>query len=1003
MRRLVLLLIGVCCWVQLAAQQADALRENIAKWVEVLKPMYASVGDVRLERTRILTKSSVVEVYLNGAASYMLYRESMVDSLYASARAIVHRYYPRYQVVIYADKKRLEFYVPNAERCRLSLDKSRYPVRGRTLTPLVRNLSLPYSVERGLVGRNIALWSSHGLYYNQLQDRWRWQRARLFSTVEDKLTLHYVLNYLVPMLENAGACVMLPHERDTQPLEVVVDNDVWSGQSSYEEYPAEAWRDGGHSGFAPIEVITKRSENPFCAGTYRFARTSREATASVKWMPNLPAAGNYAVYVSYQTVEASIDDALYVVHHAGGVTEFKVNQQQGGGTWIYLGNFFFDAGSNPMRGCVELKNGSRTADGVVTADAVRFGGGMGSVARKPAEAQEVVNYNALVGKRYEVSPYAYRTEPVTSGVPRYLEGARYWLQTAGFAPKVFSRTHGVDDYIDDVSARALWVNALNNGSVLAPDSAGLAIPIDLSLGLHTDAGVKMGDSIVGSLGIFTAPRDEERFADGVSRYVSRELSDGVLTALSRDISSAFGVDWNIRGIWNKGYIEARLQQVPAMLLELLSHQNFTDMRLALDPHFQFVASRAIYKAVLEFVSQRYGVPYVVQPLPVAGFAVERMRGDSLLLSWQPTVDTLTASGALPTGYVVYKKELGGGYDNGTYVSDTSMVFAAKRNVLYSFKVCAVNDGGKSFDSEELCAYVGNNDSVRVLLVNGFDRVSAPDFFATEQYCGLSQGDDCGVPYHKSLSYTGAQYDFERSSLWISDDAPGCGASMSTYDAQTVCGNNFSAVVLHGKALQQAGYSFVSCSRAAVEQGRVHMSNYDVVDLILGKQRSTLIGLDTLHMRYEAMSPTMQRCVEAYCNGGGALLVSGAHLSSDVAKCGGERFLARCLHVAHNTSVVGTSGRVVTHLSPLKLMSDTLQIRTSPTEQGYHVNVVDAFLPQKGAIPVLKYADTGTVAAVAYKGIGRQWVMGFPLEVLIEERQRSELMLDIMNFLVHSQK
>ena len=41
-----------------------------------------------------------------------------------------------------------------------------------------------------------------------------------------------------------------------------------------------------------------------------------------------------------------MSDAKYLVFHKGGVTEFKVNQQIGGGTWVYLGTFEFDKGNN---------------------------------------------------------------------------------------------------------------------------------------------------------------------------------------------------------------------------------------------------------------------------------------------------------------------------------------------------------------------------------------------------------------------------------------------------------------------------------------------------------------------------------------------------------------------------------------------------------------------------------------------------------------------------------
>jgi len=75
-----------------------------------------------------------------------------------------------------------------------------------------------------------------------------------------------------------------------------------------------------------------------------------------------------------------------------------------------------------------------------------------------------------------------------------------------------------------------------------------------------------------------------------------------------------------QGLWNKSYSEARLPEVPTMLLELLSHQNFTDMRYGLDPRFRFTVSRAIYKGMLKYLSYNSGQPYIVQPLSVEQFS-----------------------------------------------------------------------------------------------------------------------------------------------------------------------------------------------------------------------------------------------------------------------------------------------------------------------------------------------------------------------------------------------
>ena len=56
----------------------------------------------------------------------------------------------------------------------------------------------------------MAVWASHGRYYDFRTDQWRWQRPGLFGTCEDILTQTIVVPFLMPMLENAGAVVFSP-------------------------------------------------------------------------------------------------------------------------------------------------------------------------------------------------------------------------------------------------------------------------------------------------------------------------------------------------------------------------------------------------------------------------------------------------------------------------------------------------------------------------------------------------------------------------------------------------------------------------------------------------------------------------------------------------------------------------------------------------------------------------------------------------------------------------
>ena len=239
----------------------------------------------------------------------------------------------------------------------------------------------------------------------------------------------------------------------------------------------------------------------------------RESRA--EWSADLPASGEYAVYVSYKTVERSSEDALYTVRHLGGESRFAVNQTMGGGTWIYLGTFRFAAGQNPA--LVTLSNRSSKKNRVVTADAVKIGGGMGNVARTPAA-------------EFRTQDTDYFCEP--SGYPRFCEGARYWLQWAGFPETVYRQKEGLDDYKEDYMSRAHWVNALMGGSERLPDEEGLNIPVDMALAFHSDAGVRRNDETIGttfrssansgcSTGVSPRRRTTKRRSDRVTAITPR--------------------------------------------------------------------------------------------------------------------------------------------------------------------------------------------------------------------------------------------------------------------------------------------------------------------------------------------------------------------------------------------------------------------------------------------------------------------------------------------------
>lgn len=67
----------------------------------------------------------------------------------------------------------------------------------------------PPSRQKDLTDKHIALWPSHGLYFNQSRQEWIWQRATLWTTVEDLYSQEYT-RLIRKMLENAGATIHMP-------------------------------------------------------------------------------------------------------------------------------------------------------------------------------------------------------------------------------------------------------------------------------------------------------------------------------------------------------------------------------------------------------------------------------------------------------------------------------------------------------------------------------------------------------------------------------------------------------------------------------------------------------------------------------------------------------------------------------------------------------------------------------------------------------------------------
>ena len=837
------------------------------------------LNEYKVESIVIDGKKCTVEI--SEHLSNIPMNDSIVADIYDSLRAQLPPSYSQYKLSIVSRKHPIEAFIPNYLRKKGDVDKSRF-LPYKTGQVALTHLSNPWKPSQGLLNRNIALWNSHGLYYDKNNNKIRWQRPALFGTVEDMLSTQIVLNYLLPMLRNAGAEVYMPRERD--------------------------WHSEGVdlSVTEPVEVPDR--EKVF---------KGRVSTPDTYW-----------VRVAYPT-GCKATKLQCEVKHGGVTTKYQINTTIGGDTWLYLDPLY-------IKDSIEVRFYNEADKKQWDITRVHVGGGC-----------SVLNDN----------------------LPAFVDAAVYYLRQFGAPDSIIynQKPDKDNDYYDDLYGRAKWTNYLSGGSQVNPDYPGVGIPLDLSLAVHTDAGVGTPDSIIGTLLVCTS---DSLSPTGYNQLTNNDFANYALKQIVEDLRSTFKIEWPSRGIWHRSYVETRIPAVPSLIIELLSHQNFADMRYAHHPAFQFTVARAIYKASLRYLSEMYGTGYVVQPLPITTFSAV-LKKDSVQLSWKPAVDKLEES-AYPTAYKVYTRKEDGSFDNGVLVKGNTCTLPIENDVLYRYKITALNQGGESFPSEELSVCQLSVAKGEALIINGFDRVASPHYFVTETEAGFKHQWDYGVPYHYDLSFVGEQYEFKQGVPYRNDNYPGSGASARD-TAAVIQGNTFDYPYIHGKALRENGYSFSSCSKNAVS----NLNNYDVVDLVLGEQCDTPL--------FELYPTNLQQALFEYVQQKKhRLIITGAYVASseksDVFMQKGLRYKLLQDFATQNGLLYAESQK----------MFYNLQIW--PNKKQYFVQNVEAILPEdkKGEI-ILRYADTNLPAAISVGKKTKTVVAGFPFESVIGEESRRYLM------------
>ena len=490
-----------------------------------------------------------------------------------------------------------------------------------------------------LAGKTVVLSPGHG--YQLRNGVWVWQRP-LLHDIREGIHTNEIMMEAARHLAAAGARVELCRERGYQTAEVIVQN----GDPGYAE--TGSW---SASAFDPARL----------GPDYRVSPVSAQETATASFTPDLPLAGRYPVYVWFAQGTNRSSDALYRVHHAGGVSEVRLTQQVMGNHWAFLGEWAFHAGT---QGKVVLSNQGSDPTRFVIADGVRFGGGVGA-----------------------------------SGQPRWREGAKAYINYRGFP----STLGGVTIR----PAYAEWLAGWTGG----------AYDDDFRfVALHTNAGGGTGTSNFsfgnGRNGIGPAGRHPLAL-----QMASDRLRDLVQEELVQAFRADFDPAWRNRGglLANFGQLREN-QGMPSCMIELAFHDHPQDAAHLRNPRFRSAAARAIYKGVL----RSFDPSLAVAPLPPRALRLQNLGNGELRVSWEGVADPLEPSAA-PQAYRVYLSPNGWAFDDGVDVQGTSTVLSglAPGAPIY-VRVSATNAGGEGQPGPVGGALVGD-PYARVLLVDGFTR------------------------------------------------------------------------------------------------------------------------------------------------------------------------------------------------------------------------------------------------------------------------------------------
>ncbi|HFC30935.1 MAG TPA: hypothetical protein ENJ44_07830, partial [Oceanospirillales bacterium] len=751
----------------------------------------------------------------------------------------------------------------------------------------------------------------HGWIDYNNSNAWETQRGITNAIVEDFVNSEAINQYLLEYLHNAGAKVFTVREHDMNNNMVIVDNEdgtAFASNGTYEEIgSASLFNNSSANGFKNFQAPYANLNDPFRSngGSDRIITTALTETARAVWKPVIPEDGYYHVYVSYSGVGDRPTDAKYIIRHGGIESVRYVNQEVHRYVWNDLGEFYFKVGDDDF---VALSNESNEANTTVSADAVRFGGGMGDI---------LGNYHSVVSTH-----------------PRWEEGARPYVQFQGAISSVYT--------VGDVGARskfAAWEHYSVEDSVY--------------VSWHSNAfnGSARGTSSY----IYSSNPPDGTYDDTQAVAGSAQLQNFIQSEIINDIQQAWDASWQDRGKRSAYFGEinpANNNEMPSVLIEMAFHDNADDANALRDPKFRKMVARSVYQGIVKYFADRDNLTVNLLPEEITHFSVQSSQAGQIHLAWHaPITDGSGILGDAASSYVIYKSTDGYNFDDGVETTDLFYDYSGLNSGdVYYFKVRAKNAGGLSLASETLGTRVRFANENRVLIVNGFDRLS--------------------------------------SGQLIDMAMPDVGGTVERMFLRQM--NSFDYSIAHGNAINAAGVGFDAIANELIEDGNfsLDVNNYKAVFWILGEESS--VGGTLLSVEQSQLSN--------YLNAGGKLFISGSEIAWDLDYLGNatdKNFYNNVIMAQYLADDAGTFTAAGVATTPFNNLG-SLNFDDG-THGTYLVDYPDVITPSNSAATCMQYL--GAQSACTYVDTGTYQVvnLGFPFETIYPKSKRAELMSETMDY------